>query len=709
VENPHDEPLNGRNVPSRWHVRIAFTLFALALVLAMSGFIYVLVARIFDELTPSIRADLEWKARRGASELAQTTELAIVVADEQEIRAELPPYDRDPDVFGIVVTDAAGKALVVHGKLPISVGELLRHPAKEVFSGPGFYGSWASASIEGGIIGNVGVFISNERLRAGARLKQDILTLGGIGSVVALLAAFGFVRFYVTPMVNLTERAFESLTTTTRQALETARLKSEFLANMSHEIRTPMNGILGMLEMLSRTSLDERQARFLGTLSSSANGLMVVLDDVLDFSKLDAGKMRLRTVSFRLTSLLEEVAELFAPRAEVKGVRIRLNTSPELPEFIRLDRDRLRQVLTNLLGNAIKFTHRGEVSVTAEKTASGFAVRVADTGIGIAEEARSKLFQAFSQADGSVTREYGGTGLGLAISRQLSRLMGGDVTCESELDRGSTFSLELPLLPGDPPRVSEAPGAIKESEGPRSDAEHLVLVVEDNPVNQQVLTELLRELGYSADVVDNGRAALQQMAVRHYPFVLMDCQMPVLDGYETARLWRAREAGKQRVPIIAVTAHALEGEREKVLSAGMDDYLTKPLSLNTLSATLRRWSFPEPRLERAPEPASFRTEKAPSPNVMRVFLEHVPAQIRTIAEAVASDDVERLKAAAHRLKGSTSMVGAVRMAALCSALEGNPESKRSLAAELATEFDKIRAAFESALAAEPVSSPPPRG
>jgi len=348
-------------------------------------------------LNPKVQADLEWKARRGAGELVHTTELGIVTADEHEIKGSLVGYDRDPDILAIVVTDIAGNVLATHGAPPEPTAKLFSAPARTLRKTPGYYVSWAEAAIEGGPVGRVAVVVSTARLKAGDELKRSILLSAGAGAVVAFLLAILFVGFYISPIIGVTEAAFAKLEKTTAKALEAARLKSEFLANMSHEIRTPMNGVLGMIELLSRSNLDDKQRRHLGTLQTSAVGLMSVLNDILDFSKIEAGKLELREENCRVRALVDEVTELFAPRAELRGVRIEATVEADVPSQVEADTERVRQVLSNLVGNAVKFTESGSISVRAsveEFKEQLFQLRfeVTDTGIGIEPALQGKLF-----------------------------------------------------------------------------------------------------------------------------------------------------------------------------------------------------------------------------------------------------------------------------------------------------------------------------
>jgi signal transduction histidine kinase/DNA-binding NarL/FixJ family response regulator/HPt (histidine-containing phosphotransfer) domain-containing protein len=708
-----------RRLLSSTRLRVAFTLFVVALIVALSGLIFVLVSRIFDTLTPKLQADLEWKARRGASELVHATELGIVTADEREIKGSLVGYDHDPDILAIVVTDMEGKVLATHGSPPEPPTQLFSGPGRSLRRADGHYVSWAEAAIEGGPVGRVAVVVSTARLKAGTELKRSILFTAGVAGVVAFFFAILFVGLYIGPIIQVTENAFAKLEKTTAKALEAARLKSEFLANMSHEIRTPMNGVLGMIELLSRTSLDEKQRRYLGTLQSSAGGLMNVLNDILDFSKIEAGKMELREENCRVRALVDEVTELFAARAELRGVKLQAKVEPDVPSQVEADTERVRQVLSNLVGNAVKFTESGSITVRAsveENKGQVLQLRfeVIDTGVGIEPALQTKLFEAFSQVDGSLTRKHGGTGLGLAICRQLVVLMKGRIGVTSEAGKGSTFWFVLPLrrlestgsleLPSSLSMRPLAPPPSSKSAGSRK-----ILVAEDNPINQEVMREVLSELGYEADIVENGMLALSALEQESYPVVLMDCQMPELDGYGAAREIRRREAEGHHIPLIAVTAHAFEGEREKALSAGMDDYVTKPINAAVLSSAIERW-WPKSRMKqpasgerRAPSPdevggATATNTESPVLNpavkrsaaVAKVFLKHVPEQLVAIGGAVQAGDAAVLKAAAHKLKGSCLAVGVPRMAELCAQLEDEA------AADKPALFTELKAVFAQA-------------
>jgi signal transduction histidine kinase/ligand-binding sensor domain-containing protein/CheY-like chemotaxis protein len=602
---------------------------------------------------------------------------------------------------------------------------------------------------------------------------------------------------------------------------EASHAKSSFLATMSHEIRTPMNGVLGMIELLLGTKLDERQTRFAEAAKRSGELLMSIINDLLDLSRIEAGKLARDSDEFDLRELVEDVADISAMQTHGKPLELLCRVTKAPATYVIGDAARVRQVLVNLVGNAIKFTDEGQVTIDLRfsETPAGHRARfeICDTGIGIAPERQTRIFEPYERLAGDRNRLYGGSGLGLAIVKGLVELMGGTIDFESHLGKGSRFAVELPLGTGRPlepdprldfaghkprvllvdgnpfsreatstllltqgadvksvpegtealqeihsdqgsidlmivdvglrdsssneflekldqsgkavdlsvlllvPVVSDAalastrrwslvqkPARTREllrktvellkGESPPAtragtdrsahlDSGYRVLLAEDNPVNQEVALEMLRALGCTVDVAENGRQALERLGGRRYDLVLMDCQLPEMDGYEATRQFRRQESGKQvKTPIVALTAHALAGDRERCLEAGMDDYMTKPFARDQLAALLRKWVGSPPALPPSGAPDSIvELDRTPIENlrmleeqggrkgiverVMRLYLESSPTLVQEIEKAAESGDVKSLNRAAHSLKASSANVGGTRFARLCKRLE----------------------------------------
>ncbi len=629
------------------------------------------------------------------------------------------------------------------------------------------------------------------------------------------------------------------------------RAKSEFLANMSHEIRTPMHGVLGMLDLLADTPISREQEEYIQSAQASAETLLSLINDILDFSKIEAGKLELEQIDFDIRELIEHLAVLLAERAQKKGLELACFVPTDVPAMLRGDPNRLRQVLTNLLGNAVKFTEHGEIvlRVGIKDRAEGqvtLSFEVSDTGIGISEAQRQHLFQAFSQADASTTRRYGGTGLGLAISRQLVQLMGGDVRVESVPGKGSTFAFAISLsvselapraergeihvralivddvrtnrtilesylagwglsyasaadgatalellqaaaVQGEPyelvildlqmpgmdglqlARTIKANAAIGEAQlvmlssmgqpGPAAEAAGVevcvnkpvrasalfdaiarlfggamrprkrppsghsgrkidgrVLLAEDNEVNQKVAVAALRKLGVHADVVGTGEAAIQAVLEVGYDLVLMDCQMPVMDGFEATRAIREQEQqrGARHLPVVAMTANAMQGDRERCLAAGMDDYLSKPVKPESLAGALERWIKP---LDVETEEDAMNVSLEPAVDLqivqelrelledgfselVQVYLKDAPTHLARISTSIPAGDANSLREAAHSLKSSSANLGAIGLSELARTLEaigreGRTEGARELLGKAEAEFARVRGELEA--------------
>ncbi|MDK2742775.1 MAG: ATP-binding protein [Nitrospira sp. BO4] len=569
--------------------------------------------------------------------------------------------------------------------------------------------------------------------------------------------------------INIDVTDHKSAEETLRHAKETAeavsRAKSQFLANMSHEIRTPMNGVLGMADLLLRCALGHRERHLAESIHRSGTVLLAIINDILDFSKIEAGKLQLEAIPFEVRRTIQEAVDLLGPAAQKKQLTLSWQIDRDIPGYLLGDPIRLRQIVVNLVGNAVKFTEQGSIKVCValedqRGDLHGLSVTVHDTGIGIAPEVQAHIFDAFSQADGSTTRKYGGTGLGLAIVKQLVTLMGGNIELWSHPGKGSIFGFTAYFAQCNPvhsPVLSPILGGHEvESENvdhqPVGSAEVRILLVEDNPVNREVAYGMLEAFNCLIDTAENGREAVAATAVTDYALVFMDCQMPEMDGLAATRLIREHEAqrvgdiGIRRVPIVALTAHAMQGDRDLCLAAGMDDYLTKPYTLSQLEHVLARWL---PRGKAEPVEGCGVTPSSPSletcgrqptvpqrvgtrddtrvdvtiidqaalaairelqrpghPDIFaRILSEYIdasPAMIDRIRRAVLSKNAAELRASAHCLKSSSAQLGASVLAADCRELElmgagQDLDRAHEILSELEQHYTAVCTAFQAEL------------
>lgn len=485
--------------------------------------------------------------------------------------------------------------------------------------------------------------------------------------------------------------------------------KSQFLAHVSHEIRTPLNGLIGFLGLMGKTRIDNVQQDYLRICETSSQTLLAIINDILDLSKIEAGKLSIECLAFDLGDLIEQCILFYTPNAQSKGLRLILEIDRGLPANLMGDPSRIRQILANLLGNAIKFTHSGAITVTVKHLHGGdgsahVEICVADTGIGMTDEQLGQLFQPFSQGDASITRRYGGTGLGLAISHRLVELMNGTIAVESAAGKGSRFTISLclkeaggdtALLPSRPVESLEisTPSPLQGKEENTLPVQLHILVVDDNEINRKLNTILLHQWGIAVDEAADGVAAVEACGRQHYDLILMDVHMPAMDGIEATRRIRMLQVGGKLTPVVALTANALSGDRERYLAAGMDDYLEKPLTEEALRKTIEKWVPLTPVCDQGAgkkEEWSVEEEFPASPHSdlpiidaglgmeraggcrqnwlisLRMQLAELPSCLDSFQAAYLASDFEKVEALAHRLRGGALYCGisALEIAAL---------------------------------------------
>lgn len=450
------------------------------------------------------------------------------------------------------------------------------------------------------------------------------------------------------------------------EALEAARIKTQFLAAVSHELRTPLNAIVGAAGLLQTTKLAADQEEYAKTLSSAARALLEMVEGILDFSKLDAGRMLMEHMSLRLDAILKDAVAMVSASAAGKGLRLVADGGQAASWALLGDPMRLRQILTNLLSNAVKFTDDGEVLLQVRHLESSeqsvlLEFSVKDSGIGITEEQRARLFAPFTQADATMSRRYGGTGLGLAICKSLVELMGGEIGLESEPGQGSRFWFRLWMDRAETD-VASTPAEVPASPSPVSvqvRRDHLrVLVVDDNPTNRTLILRQLGLLGCAAVAAEDGERALEHVRTDEFGLILMDCQMPGRDGLETAREIRRRESGRRRTPIVALSANATEEDRRRCLEAGMDDFERKPTTLERLAALISRWDLPYDELALAGFAAVAADPSHDLPTLLSEFVDDARSRLAAVSEGIAKSDLKACASAAHAVKGAAAAVGA---------------------------------------------------
>lgn len=499
----------------------------------------------------------------------------------------------------------------------------------------------------------------------------------------------------------------EELITHAKEEAETAnKAKSEFLANMSHEIRTPLNGIVCMIDMTLLTALSQEQRENLMTAKTCANSLLTVINDILDFSKMEAGKLVIENINFDVKEIIEEIIKVHSPRAVDKGLELNYAFSSTIPQYLVGDPSRLKQVLHNLVSNALKFTEKGEVWVRVKKVeASDGCIKlkfsVSDTGIGISMENMDKLFRSFSQVDSSFTRKFGGAGLGLAISKQLTEMMGGDLWAESTEKVGSEFNFILSFKIGDEIKEKhiQVPKICKQAKSLK------ILLAEDDKLNQMVTVRILKERGYNVDIANDGREAVAMYKKGKYDIVLMDIQMPDMDGIEATRRIRELEGSNRRIPIVALTAYALLGDRERFIEKGMDDYVAKPIKIDKLFHVIERVTSSNMvgkddedigvRISENGEIEFFSKEKKGLSSTELSLFKELSKVIEKLNDVLGCKEVQDIEQVANSIKTISNSIGideikSIAFKAELAARRGNLNESVEYALKIQNEFETLK-------------------